>query len=108
MQKLVSIVLVLLTALGFMLSWTSPLLADDAASKLAFTAQPSNTTAGANISPAITVAVEDASGNVITTDNATQVTLAITSGTGTTCAVLSRSEDSYRDSRRGHFQYPQY
>ena len=59
------------------------------ASKLAFTAQPSTTTAGANISPAITVAVEDASGNVITTDNATQVTLAITSGTGTTGAVLS-------------------
>ena len=59
------------------------------ASKLAFTGQPSNTTAGANISPAITVAVEDASGNVITTDNATQVTLAITSGTGTTGAVLS-------------------
>ena len=60
-----------------------------AASKLAFTGQPNTTTAGANISPAITVTVEDANGNVVTTDNTTQITLAITSGTGTTGAVLS-------------------
>jgi hypothetical protein len=42
-----------------------------------------------NITPAVTVAVENAGGNVVTTDNSTQVTLAITSGTGTTGAVLS-------------------
>jgi hypothetical protein len=59
------------------------------ASKLAFTGQPSTTTAGANIFPAITVTVEDVNGNVVTTDNTTEVTLAITSGTGTTGAVLS-------------------
>ena len=33
--------------------------------------------------------MEDANGNVVTTDNTTQITLAITSGTGTTGAVLS-------------------
>ena len=38
---------------------------------------PSNAAAGATISPAVTVAVEDANGNVETTDNATTVSLAI-------------------------------
>ena len=45
--------------------------------KLAFVQGPSNTAAGATITPAVTVAVEDANGNVETTDNATTVSLAI-------------------------------
>ena len=45
--------------------------------KLAFVQGPSNTAAGATITPAVTVAVEDANGNIETSDNATQVSLAI-------------------------------
>ncbi len=45
--------------------------------KLAFVQGPSNTAAGAAISPALKVAVEDANGNIETSDNATQVSLAI-------------------------------
>ena len=45
--------------------------------KLAFVQGPSSTAAGATITPAVTVAVEDANGNVETSDNATQVSLAI-------------------------------
>ena len=45
--------------------------------KLAFGVQPSSATAGANIAPAVTVRIEDASGNLVTTDNSTQVSLAI-------------------------------
>jgi S-adenosylmethionine hydrolase len=40
-----------------------------AAGKLAFIQQPTNTTAGHVISPAITVAVEDKFGNIVTNDN---------------------------------------
>ena len=46
-------------------------------SKLAFVQGPSNTTAGAAVTPALKVAVEDANGNIETSDNATQVSLAI-------------------------------
>ena len=52
-------------------------IAAGAATKLAFIQGPSSTAAGATISPAVTVAVEDANGNVETTDNATTVSLAI-------------------------------
>ena len=48
-----------------------------APTKLGFVQGPSNTAAGAAITPAVTVAVEDANGNVETTDNATTVSLAI-------------------------------
>jgi hypothetical protein len=51
------------------------------AAKLAFSHQPSNALTGAPISPAITVTVEDANGNVVTTAS-NQVTLALTSGAG--------------------------
>jgi hypothetical protein len=54
--------------------------ASTAASKLAFIQQPTNTTAGATMSPAVTVAVEDSSGNVVTNDTST-VTLTLSSGT---------------------------
>jgi hypothetical protein len=47
------------------------------ATKLVFTQQPTNTAAAATITPAVTVSVEDANGNVLTTDNSTKVTLAI-------------------------------
>ena len=50
--------------------------------KLAFIKGPSNAAAGATISPAVTVAVEDANGNVETTDNATTVSLAIGTNPG--------------------------
>ncbi|MDX6480075.1 MAG: hypothetical protein QOG85_585, partial [Gaiellaceae bacterium] len=47
------------------------------ATQLVFGQQPSNTVAGVTMSPAVTVKVEDASGNVVTGDNSTQVALAI-------------------------------
>ena len=55
--------------------------------KLAFIQGPTNTAAGATITPAVTVAVEDANGNVETSDNATQVSLAI--GTNPAGGTLS-------------------
>src|SRR5215467_14215891 len=55
--------------------------------KLAFVQGPSSTGAGAAISPAVTVAVEDANGNIETSDNATQVSLAI--GTNPAGGTLS-------------------
>ena len=48
-----------------------------AATKLVYTQQPTTADAGEAIAPPLTVAVEDANGNVVTTDNATKVTLAI-------------------------------
>jgi hypothetical protein len=47
---------------------------------LVFLQQPTNTTAGATITPAVTVAVQDAGGNTVTTDTST-VTLTLSSGT---------------------------
>jgi len=55
--------------------------------KLAFLQGPSNATAGATISPPVKVAVEDANGNIETSDNATQVSLAI--GTNPAGGTLS-------------------
>ena len=51
-----------------------------AASKLAFNVAPSDVVAGVNISPAMTVDVEDKFGNVVATD-ASSVTIAIATGT---------------------------
>ncbi len=50
------------------------------ATKLAFVQQPTSTTAGATITPAVTVAVEDAGGNTVTSDTSI-VTLTLSSGT---------------------------
>ena len=47
------------------------------ATKLAFSQQPANAVAGVNISPAVTVRIEDTFGNLVTGDNTTQVSLAI-------------------------------
>jgi hypothetical protein len=55
-------------------------------SKLAFTAQPTNTVAGVAITPAVTVTVQDAGGNTITSSNV-NVTIAI--GNNPTGGTLS-------------------
>src|SRR5262249_16933866 len=75
-------------------SWVMQLVAFRVASiapgpptKLGFVHGPSNTGAGAAITPAVTVAVEDASGNIETSDNATQVSLAF--GTNPSGGTLS-------------------
>ncbi len=52
-----------------------------AASQLVFVQQPTNTTAGASITPAVTVAIEDNQGNVVTGAN-NQVTLGIGANPG--------------------------
>src|SRR5206468_7571554 len=57
--------------------------------QLAFTQQPSASSAGGTsfgTQPKVTI--KDIAGSVMTTDNSTQVTLAITSGTGTAGATL--------------------
>ena len=51
------------------------------ATKLAFVVQPSNTAAGTSISPAVTVTVEDADGNTVTSATSV-VTLAISANPG--------------------------
>lgn len=56
--------------------------------KLTFTDQPSNTNGGATITPAVTVAITDQGGNVVTTAT-DQVTIAITQFTGSSSATLS-------------------
>jgi hypothetical protein len=52
------------------------------ASKLVFSQQPSTTAVGAVISPAATVEVVDAYGNVVTSNNSAQVTVAIGNNPG--------------------------
>src|SRR5262249_15827203 len=75
-------------------AWTMQFVAFKAASggarppsNLAFVQAPSNPPGGAAMSPAVKVAVEDANGNVETTDNATKVSLAI--GTNPAGGTLS-------------------
>ena len=70
-----------------MLSIVSPAAAVGPPAKLAFVQGPSNAGAGAVITPAVTVAVEDANGNIETSDNTTQVSLAI--GTNPAGGTLS-------------------
>ncbi|MGC2401295.1 MAG: family 16 glycosylhydrolase, partial [Acidobacteriaceae bacterium] len=55
--------------------------ASDPAAKLAFSQQPSNAIAGATITPAVKVAVEDANGNILTSAT-DQVTLSLAGGSG--------------------------
>ena len=62
-------------------------VAPAAADHLAYGQQPTNVNAGTTISPAVTVRVVDAYNNVITSDNGSQVTLAI--GTNPAGGVLS-------------------
>jgi hypothetical protein len=64
---------------GLLTSATSSSFTIAASSRLVFTQQPTQTVAGVAISPAVTVAVENAAGNIITTDNSL-VTLTISTG----------------------------
>ena len=57
-------------------------------SQLAFAQQPANTSVGSDISPAITVDVEDSSGDIVTSDNST-VTLSLASGSGTLLGTVT-------------------
>ena len=50
--------------------------------KLVFDTQPSDADAGATITPVVTVQVLDANSNLVTTDNGTSVSLALSGGTG--------------------------
>jgi hypothetical protein len=59
-----------------------------AATQLVFTHEPGGAVAGSPLSPQPVVAVEDANGNVVTSDTST-VTLAITAGTGRFGAALT-------------------
>jgi hypothetical protein len=59
-----------------------------AAAKLGFVQQPSNTVAGATITPAVTVAIQDANGNVVTSST-DGITLAI--GNNPSAGTLSGS-----------------
>ena len=63
-----------------------------AATQVMFVQQPSNTTAGASISPAVTVAAQDLNGNVVTTftGNVT-VALAANPGGGTLSGTLTQA-----------------
>jgi hypothetical protein len=65
------------------------------ATQLVLGVQPSNTTAGATVSPAVTVKVEDSLGNVVTTD-ASNVTVAIGTnpGAGTLGGTLTVAASS--------------
>jgi hypothetical protein len=58
------------------------------ASQLAFVQQPSTVQASASITPAITVAVEDSDGNIVTSDHSA-VTLAVTGGATTLTGQLT-------------------
>ena len=64
-----------------------------APSKIAFTTQPSNTTAGASITPAIVVNVQDAAGNVVSGDGIT-LTIANNPGSSTLTGGGSVNTDS--------------
>src|SRR5439155_21198910 len=57
------------------------------ASRLAFTVQPATTSAGAVISPAVQVTVQNSSG--ATVSSTATITISLTPGTGTVGAVLS-------------------
>ena len=65
------------------------------ATKLAFTQGPSNAQAGSAISPAVTVAVEDANGNIETGDNGTQVTLTLANNPGSGHTHRRRPSDRF-------------
>ena len=61
------------------------------ATHLAFVQEPSTTVAGVAITPAVSVAIEDASNNIETGDNSTQITLAI--GTNPSSGTLTGGSD---------------
>lgn len=60
-----------------------------APTKLGFTTQPTTSEAGATLSPAVNVVVQDAFGNSVADTAAVAMTVAITGGTGASGAALS-------------------
>ncbi|MCC6575058.1 MAG: hypothetical protein IT462_14875 [Planctomycetes bacterium] len=56
--------------------------------KLTVTSQPTDTTGGMPFNPLVVVEVQDAGGNVIASDDATEITASITPGTGETGGEL--------------------
>ncbi len=71
----------------------SILVSPAAAARLVFVQQPTVTTAGAPIAPAVTVALHDAYGNRVTTTG-TPVTVALASGTGSLSGTLTKGSSS--------------
>lgn len=69
------------------------LVSPAAAARLVFVQQPTNTTAGAVITPAVTVTLMDAFGNSVATTG-TPVTIALASGTGILNGTLTRNTSS--------------
>jgi PKD repeat protein len=61
------------------------------AAKLTFVVQPPATVQAGVTMAAFSVAVQDANGNVVTADNATQITLSLDAGTGTPLGTLTRT-----------------
>jgi CSLREA domain-containing protein len=71
-----------------------------AAAALEFVQEPTNVTAGSTITPAVTVRVVDAFGNLVTSDNSTEVTLALDpTGTlnGTTTVAVVNGVATFSD-----------
>jgi hypothetical protein len=64
-----------------------------AATKVVFSQQPTTTSAGAAITPAVTVQLQDASGNGVPSAGVS-VTLSLTAGTGTLAGTLIRTTDA--------------
>ena len=85
---------------------TASAVAPAAASQLVFGQQPVNTIAGAAISPAVTVKIEDAFGNVITSDNTDQVTLGIAERARAPSPARASSDHGHGRQRRRHVQQP--
>ena len=69
------------TSTGFTISAAGGGTPPPAATKLAFSQQPSNASTGATIAPAVTVVVQDSNGNTVTTAT-NPVTLVLGGGTG--------------------------
>jgi hypothetical protein len=70
------------TSTGSLTGNTSVTVSPAAAKQLVFGQQPAATVAGSTISPAVTVRVLDAFGNLVTTDNKDQISLALGSNPG--------------------------
>jgi hypothetical protein len=66
------------------------------ATKLSIGQQPTNAIAGASVNPAVTVQIQDANGNIVTSDNATSVSFALGNnpGGGTLSGSLSVTANS--------------
>ena len=73
-------------------------------SKLAFLQQPSNALAGATISPAVQVAVEDVNGNVVSAAT-NPITLALAGGSWSGRNAHRHSAERYRDFQQPECQY---